>query len=115
MSKKPNILLVYTGGTIGMIKDYKTNALKAFDFNQILEKIPELQQLNCFIESISFEILIDSSNMNTQYYRDIVDIIQNNYNDFDGFVILTGSDTMSYTSSAISFMIENLQKPIIFY
>tara|TARA_B100000795_G_scaffold267336_1_gene251966 strand:- start:2558 stop:3589 length:1032 start_codon:yes stop_codon:yes gene_type:complete len=114
MSKKPNILLVYTGGTIGMIKDYKTNALKAFDFNQILEKIPELQQLNCFIESISFEILIDSSNMNTQYYRDIVDIIQNNYNDFDGFVILTGSDTMSYTSSAISFMIENLQKPIIF-
>tara|TARA_B110000503_G_scaffold132446_1_gene208407 strand:- start:1060 stop:2091 length:1032 start_codon:yes stop_codon:yes gene_type:complete len=114
MSKKPNILLVYTGGTIGMIKDYKTNALKAFDFNQILEKIPELQQLNCFIKSISFEILIDSSNMNTQYYRDIVDIIQNNYNDFDGFVILTGSDTMSYTSSAISFMIENLQKPIIF-
>ncbi|MFT6698567.1 MAG: L-asparaginase [Porticoccaceae bacterium] len=114
MSKKPNILLVYTGGTIGMIKDYKTNALKAFDFNQILEKIPELQQLNCFIKSISFEVLIDSSNMNTQYYRDIVDIIQNNYNDFDGFVILTGSDTMSYTSSAISFMIENLQKPIIF-
>jgi L-asparaginase len=114
MSKKPNILLVYTGGTIGMIKDYKTNALKAFDFNQILEKIPELQQLNCFIKSISFEVLIDSSNMNTQYYRDIVDIIQNNYNDFDGFVILTGSDTMSYTSSAISFMIENLEKPIIF-
>jgi L-asparaginase len=114
MSKKPNILLLYTGGTIGMIKDYKTNALKAFDFNQILEKIPELQQLNCFIKSISFEVLIDSSNMNTQYYRDIVDIIQNNYNDFDGFVILTGSDTMSYTSSAISFMIENLQKPIIF-
>ena len=114
MSKKPNILLVYTGGTIGMIKDYKTNALKAFDFNQILEKIPELQQLNCFIKSISFEVLIDSSNMNTQYYRDIVDIIQNNYDDFDGFVILTGSDTMSYTSSAISFMIENLQKPIIF-
>ena len=114
MSKKPNILLVYTGGTIGMIKDHKTNALKAFDFNQILEKIPELQQLNCFIKSISFEVLIDSSNMNTQYYRDIVDIIQNNYNDFDGFVILTGSDTMSYTSSAISFMIENLQKPIIF-
>jgi L-asparaginase len=114
MSKKPNILLVYTGGTIGMIKDYKTNALKAFDFNQILEKIPELQQLNCFIKSISFDVLIDSSNMNTQYYRDIVDIIQDNYNDFDGFVILTGSDTMSYTSSAISFMIENLQKPIIF-
>jgi len=114
MSKKPNILLVYTGGTIGMIKDYKTNALKVFDFSLIVEKIPELQQLNCNIKSISFDVLIDSSNMNTQYYKDIVEIIQNNYNDFDGFVVLTGSDTMSYTSSAISFMIENLQKPIIF-
>ena len=114
MLKKPNILLVYTGGTIGMIKDYKTNALKVFDFSLILEKIPELQQLNCNIKSISFDVLIDSSNMNTQYYKDIVEIIQNNYNYFDGFVVLTGSDTMSYTSSAISFMIENLQKPIIF-
>ena len=114
MSKKPDILLVYTGGTIGMIKDYKTNALKAFDFNQISEKIPELQQLNCSIKSISFDIPIDSSNMNTQYYKDIVGIIENNYNDFDGFVVLTGSDTMSYTSSAVSFMLENLRKPIIF-
>jgi L-asparaginase len=114
MSKKPNILLLYTGGTIGMIKDYKTNALKAFDFSQIIEKIPELQQLNCSIKSISFDVPIDSSNMNTQYYKDIVEILENNYNNFDGFVILTGSDTMSYTSSAISFMIENLQKPIIF-
>ena len=114
MSKKPNILIVYTGGTIGMIKDYKTNALKAFDFSRILEKIPELEQLNCVTKSISFDVPIDSSNMNTQYYKDIAAIIETNYNDFDGFVILTGSDTMSYTSSAISFMIENLQKPIIF-
>ncbi|WP_298878506.1 type I asparaginase [uncultured Polaribacter sp.] len=114
MTKKPNILLVYTGGTIGMVKDYKTNALKAFDFSQIVEKIPELQQLNCNISSISFKNPIDSSNMNTQYYGDIVDIINENYLKFDGFVVLTGSDTMSYTSSAISFMLENLQKPIIF-
>ncbi|PQJ77236.1 asparaginase [Polaribacter glomeratus] len=114
MSKKPNIFIVYTGGTIGMIKDYKTNALKAFDFSRILEKIPELEQLNCVIKSVSFDIPIDSSNMNTQYYKDIVEIIEANYDDFDGFVILTGSDTMSYTSSAISFMIENLHKPIIF-
>ena len=114
MTKKPNILLVYTGGTIGMVKDYKTNALKAFDFSQIVEKIPELQQLNCNISSISFKDPIDSSNMNTQYYGDIVDIINENYLKFDGFVVLTGSDTMSYTSSAISFMLENLQKPIIF-
>ena len=114
MTNKPNILLIYTGGTIGMIKDYKTNALIAFDFSQIVNKIPELQQLNCKIESISFDEPIDSSNMNTSYYVDIVEVIEENYTKFDGFVVLTGSDTMSYTSSAISFMIENLQKPIIF-
>ena len=114
MANKPKILIVYTGGTIGMIKDYKTNALKVFDFSQIIAKIPELEQLDCDIESISFEDPIDSSNMNTHYYIAILEIIEANYDKFDGFVILTGSDTMSYTSSAISFMIENLQKPIIF-
>jgi L-asparaginase len=114
MENKPNILIVYTGGTIGMIKDYKTGALKAFDFSRIIDKIPELEQLDCKIESISFDEPIDSSNMNTEYYINIVEIIEANYTNFDGFVILTGSDTMAYTSSAISFMIENLQKPIIF-
>lgn len=114
MTKKPNILLIYTGGTIGMIKDYNTNALRAFDFSQILEKIHELQQLNCKIDTISFDEPIDSSNMNTAYYIKIVEIIENNYQKFDGFVVLTGSDTMSYTSSAISFLFENLQKPVIF-
>ena len=114
MANKPRILIVYTGGTIGMIKDYKTNALKAFDFSRIIDKIPELEQLECEIKSISFEEPIDSSNMNTKYYVDIVEIIESNYMKFDGFVILTGSDTMAYTSSAISFMIENLKKPIIF-
>ena len=114
MSIKPKILLLYTGGTIGMVKDYKTNALKAFDFNQILEKIPELEQLNCDVKSISFDEPIDSSNMNTQNYIELVNIIQDNYKKFDGFVVLTGSDTMSYISSAVSFMLENLQKPIIF-
>ncbi|MFT6064281.1 MAG: L-asparaginase [Paraglaciecola sp.] len=114
MSKKPNILIVYTGGTIGMIKDYKTKALKAFDFSQIIENIPELEQLNCNIKSISFDEPIDSSNMNTSYYKDIAEIIEVNYKKYDGFVVLTGSDTMSYISSAISFMFENLQKPIIF-
>ena len=114
MTKKPRILLIYTGGTIGMIKDYKTNALKVFDFSQIIEKIPELEQLDCSIQSVSFETPIDSSNMNTKYYIDIVEIIEDHYTDVDGFVILTGSDTMSYVASAISFMLENLQKPIIF-
>ncbi len=114
MSQKPNILLIYTGGTIGMIKDYETGALKAFDFSQILNNIPELQHLNCSISTISFDEPIDSSNMNTIYYIQIAEMIANNYNDYDGFVVLTGSDTMSYVSSAISFMFENLQKPVIF-
>ncbi|WP_299015819.1 type I asparaginase [uncultured Polaribacter sp.] len=114
MTSKINILIIYTGGTIGMIKDYKTNALKAFDFSRIVEKIPELEQLKCNISSISFEEPIDSSNMNTDYYATLVTIIEENYKNFDGFVVLTGSDTMSYIASAVSFMLENLQKPVIF-
>lgn len=114
MPNKPKILIVYTGGTIGMVKDYNTGALKAFDFSQISSKIPELQQLQCEISTISFEKPIDSSNMNVGYYIDIAEIISKNYDKFNGFVVLTGSDTMSYTSSAISFMLENLKKPVIF-
>ena len=97
-----------------MVKDYKTKALKVFDFSQIVDKIPELKQLECHIDSLSFEELIDSSNMNTGYYVQIAETIEANYEKYDGFVVLTGSDTMSYISSAISFMFENLQKPIIF-
>ena len=114
MTKKPKILIVYTGGTIGMVKDYETGALRAFDFSQISTKIPELKQLNCEIETISFEEPIDSSDMDIRYYVEIAEIIASNYCRFDGFVVLTGSDTMSYVSSAISFMFENLQKPVIF-
>ena len=114
MTKTPEILIVYTGGTIGMVKDYKTGALKAFDFSQILENIPELKHLNCNISTISFEEPIDSSNMNITYYVKIAEMIADNYEKYDGFVVLTGSDTMSYTSSAISFMFENLKKPVIF-
>lgn len=114
MTSKPKILLIYTGGTIGMIKDYESQALKAFNFDQIIDKIPELKQLNCEIETISFDEPIDSSNMNISYYIKIADILEENYVHFDGFVVLTGSDTMSYTSSAISFMLENLNKPVIF-
>lgn len=114
MTSKRNILLIYTGGTIGMIKDYTSNALKAFNFSQILENIPELNQLDCNIASVSFENAIDSSNMNTEYYTQIAELIEENYTNYDGFVVLTGSDTMAYTSSAISFMLEHLSKPVIF-
>ena len=114
MTTQRNILLLYTGGTIGMIKEYSSGALKAFDFDQILQNIPELNQLDCHIDSIAFEKPIDSSNMNVDYYVQIAEAIEKNYDKFDGFVVLTGSDTMSYTSSAVSFMFENLAKPIIF-
>ena len=114
MASKPKILLIYTGGTIGMVKDYETNALKAFNFEQLLDRVPELVQLNCTIETYSFKEPIDSSNMNTEYFVTIAEVIEENYSDFDGFVVLTGSDTMAYTSSVISFMFENLAKPVIF-
>ncbi len=111
---KPNILLIYTGGTIGMIKDAETGALRAFDFDNLLVKIPELKLLDCDIETISFSQPIDSSNMNPDYWIQIVEIIETNYQSFDGFVVLHGSDTMSYTASALSFMLEDLSKPVIF-
>lgn len=111
---QPNILLIYTGGTIGMIKDPDTGALKAFDFENLLDRIPELKLLDCEIHTISFDNPIDSSNMNPDYWIQIAEIIENNYDDFDGFVVLHGSDTMSYSASALSFMFENLAKPIIF-
>ncbi|PZD78422.1 asparaginase [Mesonia sp. K7] len=109
-----NILLIYTGGTIGMIKNPKTGALMAFDFDKLQKNIPELRLLEHKISTISFEEPIDSSNMNIRYYQKITKMIEDNYEDFDGFVVLHGSDTMSYSSSVISFMLENLSKPIIF-
>ena len=114
MAKIPHILLIYTGGTIGMIKDFETGALKAFNFDKLLKHIPELKHLNCTIDSASFDEPIDSSNMNPNYWVLITEIIEKNYEKFDGFVVLHGSDTMAYTASAISFMFENLSKPVIF-
>lgn len=111
---KPNILLIYTGGTIGMIKDPETGVLRSFDFDNLLIKIPELKLLDCSIETVSFLEPIDSSNMNPEYWVQITEIIEENYNTCDGFVVLHGSDTMSYSASALSFMLENLSKPVIF-
>ncbi|PWA05700.1 asparaginase [Flavobacterium psychrotolerans] len=114
MLSKPNILLIYTGGTIGMMKDFETGALKAFDFSKLSQKIPELQLLDCKIETISFENPIDSSNMNPAGWLKMATIIEDNYTQFDGFVVLHGSDTMSYSASALSFMLEHLSKPVVF-
>ena len=111
---KPQILLIYTGGTIGMIKDPLTAFLQAFDFDSLLEKIPELHLLDCTIDSISFKTPIDSSNIKLSHWIEIATIIEGNYAIYDGFVVLHGSDTMSYSASALSFMLENLSKPVIF-
>ena len=114
MKQKPNILLIYTGGTIGMIKDFKTGVLRNFNFKDLLKHIPELNLLDCKIKTQSFSKPIDSSNMNPGYWVDLVNILEENYENFDGFVVLHGSDTMSYTASAMSFMLEDLAKPVIF-
>jgi L-asparaginase len=114
MNSKAKILLIYTGGTIGMRKDFDTGALKAFNFSKLLQRIPELKQLDCEIETISFEEPIDSSNMNPEEWARMAAIVESNYDEFDGFVVLHGSDTMSYSASALSFMLENLAKPVIF-
>jgi L-asparaginase len=97
-----------------MVKDIKTGALHAFNFKNILERIPELKLIDCHIDTVSFKQPIDSSNMNPEYWIQIAELIESNYDTFDGFVVLHGSDTMSYTASALSFMLENLAKPVIF-
>ena len=114
MERKANILLIYTGGTIGMIKDFRTGALRAFDFDDLLKHMPELKILDCKIATTSFEVPIDSSSIDPKHWEYLASIIEEKYNDYDGFVVLHGSDTMSFTASAISFMLENLSKPVIF-
>lgn len=108
-----NILLIYTGGTIGMIKDQRTGELRSFDFEYIYDHVPELERLNLNLKSISFEKPIDSSEINFEHWKEIAEIIETNYEYYDGFVVLHGSDTMAFTASALSFMLQGLQKPVI--
>jgi L-asparaginase len=108
------ILIIYTGGTIGMMTDPVTKVLKPINFEQIMDNVPELEKLNCKIKVHSFDEIIDSSNMNPAIWSELAGLVKDNYDDVDGFVILHGSDTMAFTASALSFMLENLAKPIIF-
>src|SRR5580692_9114088 len=108
------ILIIYTGGTIGMMSDPVTRVLKPINFEQIMDNVPELEKLNCKIMVHSFEEIIDSSNMSPAIWRQLAGLIESNYDLVDGFVILHGSDTMAFTASALSFMLENLGKPVIF-
>ena len=107
------ILLIYTGGTIGMKQDPETLALKPFNFNQILEEVPELKKFGCEIDTYSFDPVIDSSDVQPGFWVTLAEFIQKNYSAYDGFVVLHGTDTMSYTASALSFMFENLSKPVV--
>lgn len=110
---KPRILLIYTGGTIGMIKDQRTGELRTFNFEYIYDHVPELGRLNIELESISFDRPIDSSEITICHWTDIVELIEKHYDSFDGFVVLHGSDTMAFTASALSFMMQGLKKPVI--
>lgn len=109
-----NILIIYTGGTIGMIQDPNTGALTPFNIEALYQHIPALQNFNCRIDSYCFEPLIDSSNMNPPFWIKLARVIEENYEKYDGFVILHGTDTMAHTASMLSFMLENLNKPVVF-
>lgn len=107
------VLLIYTGGTIGMVEDHVSESLHPFDFDHIKNELPELRKMQCKIEAIAFNNPIDSSDMNPGVWNYLGGLIEGNYDAFDGFVILHGTDTMAFTASALSFMLEGLNKPVI--
>lgn len=107
------VLLIYTGGTIGMNHNPLTGALEPFDFEHLMSCVPELKQIQTKIDTYQFVPPIDSSDMSPELWTQLVSIISSRYDDFDGFVILHGTDTMAYTASALSFMLQNLTKPVI--
>ncbi len=111
---KSAILLIYTGGTIGMKEDPSVQALRPFNFSQILEEVPELGKFAYRIDSYTFDPLIDSSDVEPSMWLSLAELIEERYDGYDGFVILHGTDTMGYSASALSFMIEGLTKPVIF-
>ena len=110
---KPRILIIYTGGTIGMIENPETHSLQPFDFTHLIDNVPKVKKLDYEIDNIQFNPPIDSSDMSPRHWVEIARHIDENYDKFDGFVVLHGTDTMSYTASALSFMLENLHKPVI--
>jgi L-asparaginase len=110
---KAKVLLIYTGGTIGMVYDESGKHLIPFDFEQIIAKVPELQQFNVLLTVLSLNEPIDSSNISIAHWLELARIIETHYDQYDGFVILHGTDTMAYSASALSFLLENLAKPVI--
>lgn len=109
----PALLIIYTGGTIGMKSHPVTGELVPFKFDHVMEEVPELQKFGYRIDTLSFEPIIDSSDIQPEFWVRLAHLISERYTDYQGFVILHGTDTMSYTASALSFMLENLEKPVI--
>ena len=113
-NSKSSVLLIYTGGTIGMKEDPGNQTLRPFDFSSLMEEVPELRKFALRIDSYTFDPLIDSSDIEPSMWQKLAEIIRDNYSTYDGFVVLHGTDTMAYSASALSFMLENLSKPVIF-
>ena len=111
---RPNILIIYTGGTIGMKQDPQSGALTPFNFQQITEEVPELKKFNYQLDALSFAPLVDSSDITPNFWVQLAQTIAQHYSKYDGFVVLMGTDTMAYTASALSFMLEDLEKPVVF-
>ncbi len=114
MTHRASILIIYTGGTIGMKTDAATGALVPFDFSGIYEEFPSLKRLNVAIDVYTMSPVIDSSNVSPGNWIALARLIRDRYDRYDGFVVLHGTDTMSYTASALSFLLENLRKPVVF-
>ncbi len=108
-----SLLIIYTGGTIGMKENPETGALAPFDFGQIVEEVPELQSFHCRLDSVSLPPLVDSSDVTPDFWERLARLIAEKYDQYDGFVVLHGTDTMAYTASALSFMLRGLGKPVV--
>lgn len=112
--KRRSILIIYTGGTIGMVHDTETGALVPLDFSHISGQVPELKRFRYDLTSVTFDPVVDSSDITPDLWLKMAATIEQNYDSHDGFVILHGTDTMAYSASALSFLLQNLEKPVIF-
>ncbi|MCF2443614.1 asparaginase [Dyadobacter sp. CY345] len=110
---RASVLVIYTGGTLGMVFEAKGKQLVPFNFEQVIEKVPEIRRLDFEITFLTLNVPIDSSNMNPEIWIELAKIIGDQYAQYDSFVILHGTDTMAYSASALSFLLEDLNKPVI--
>ena len=110
----PRVLILYTGGTIGMVENPETGAHEPLDFQHLASHVPEMNQLHVQVDTLQFEQPLDSSNIKPEHWQRMAEVVVDNYDRYDGFVILHGTDTMAYSATALSFILQNLAKPVIF-